>query len=255
MLGDQPLDLGDHRGVLAEGQAGVDQILLGRQAEVFQPGRLGLGEGLEGEIGQRRAPPQGQRLDQPGTGRLGVAGRGQLAGLGGHPLEANGVHRFGIGPQHVAGRLAGQHLGRRAGRAVRFECLAQVGDVRLQRAGGPSRRLVTPELVDQPVERHHPVDVDQQDSQDGALFPAADVHQPALDPNFEWPQNVELQRSPSGPYNLEQPFRSFSKKLLKWGRPTADTYQWGMVCPPVPPPNSSSTAPLLPRSGALSRSH
>ncbi len=61
-LGDRRLQLGDELGVAAQLELGVDEIRLGRRAQLLEPRHLEPGEGLVGEVGQRRPAPQPERL-------------------------------------------------------------------------------------------------------------------------------------------------------------------------------------------------
>ena len=62
MLTGQPLQLGGECTRRAESQVGLDALLQARQAQLLQPGDLGLRERLVAKIGQRRTLPQGERL-------------------------------------------------------------------------------------------------------------------------------------------------------------------------------------------------
>ena len=59
--------------------------------ELVQPADGDGGERLEGEVGQRRSPPEGQRLVEDGPGAVGVAGCQRRPALGGQTLEPVGV--------------------------------------------------------------------------------------------------------------------------------------------------------------------
>jgi hypothetical protein len=62
MLGHQALELGGDVSVAAERQVDLGPLLDRREAELLEAATLDLGEALVGEVGQRRAAPQGQRL-------------------------------------------------------------------------------------------------------------------------------------------------------------------------------------------------
>ena len=92
MLRDQPLELADELSAAAELEVGVDPLLERLQAQLLEPADLGLDEGLEGEVGERWAAPQGQRLPEqlrPLFRRLGSC-------LGDEALEALEVELRGL---------------------------------------------------------------------------------------------------------------------------------------------------------------
>ena len=55
--GDELLQLADQLGLVAGRQIGLHACLEGRQSLLLEPRDLGLRERLEGQLGQRRAPP------------------------------------------------------------------------------------------------------------------------------------------------------------------------------------------------------
>ena len=71
VLGDEGREGGRRAGVVAGGQAGLDAVLLGRRPQLVQAADGDGGEGLEGEVGQRRAPPEGQGLVEHGRAPCG----------------------------------------------------------------------------------------------------------------------------------------------------------------------------------------
>ena len=58
------LELADQLGVTAELELGVDQLLAGSRAKLFEPSHLDVYEGLEREVGQRRPAPEAECLAQ-----------------------------------------------------------------------------------------------------------------------------------------------------------------------------------------------
>ena len=58
------LQLGDELGVASQLELGVDEVRLGGRAQLLEPRRLEPGEGLVGEVGQRRPAPEPERLAQ-----------------------------------------------------------------------------------------------------------------------------------------------------------------------------------------------
>jgi hypothetical protein len=139
MGGHQGLELGHRPRPEAEVGVGLKEVFRGGQTQLLQPGRLGLGEGVEAEVGQRRAAPQRDGVGQDGPGVGLHSGVEQPPSLDGRPLEPGGVHRGRLRPQAVAGSLGHQHGRRLAGGPGRLEHTAEVGDVRLERDEGASR--------------------------------------------------------------------------------------------------------------------
>src|SRR4051794_23235973 len=91
MLCDQRLELGDERRVAAEGKVRLDPALERVQAQLLEPPDLILGEGLIGEVGQRRPAPEIERLPQGVRGAAGVTAIERLAPLAGEALEPRRV--------------------------------------------------------------------------------------------------------------------------------------------------------------------
>ena len=192
MVGSHLGQPGHELGVVAEHQLRLHPFLPCREAELLQPGRLGHGERLVGEVGQRRAPPQGQGLGQAGRGHLGPSVGGGPPALVHQPLEPGGVEVVGTDVQHVAGLPAleqwvaagGQHL-------------PQPGDLDLDRPGGVGRRLAMPQVVDDAVGRHQPAGVDEQQRQQGPLLRPPEVERTSLVLDLDGPEDAELHRPES----------------------------------------------------------
>ena len=72
----------------AESQVGVDPVLEGRQVELLEPGCLTAGEGIRGELGERRPAPELERFGERFTRSCRVALREQPATGSGAFLEA-----------------------------------------------------------------------------------------------------------------------------------------------------------------------
>jgi hypothetical protein len=78
MLSHQPLELGEHLGVAAKRQVGLDPVLHCSEPQLLQVGDGRLRERLVGELLERRSTPQPQRVPQqdglnrrPGVGGVG----------------------------------------------------------------------------------------------------------------------------------------------------------------------------------------
>ena len=87
MLGHQPLELGDELVVAAHSQIRLDTVLHRGDAELLQPGDLGLREGLEDDVGEGVAAPQPQRVAQRRRGLLRLGVVEQAPAVGHQPLE------------------------------------------------------------------------------------------------------------------------------------------------------------------------
>ena len=64
MTGDEGFEVGDEITLAPEREVCVDPFLDRGQVELVQPGDLVLGERVEGEVGERRAPPEVERLTE-----------------------------------------------------------------------------------------------------------------------------------------------------------------------------------------------
>ena len=85
--GDQRLELGDEPVVLAEAELAGKPLLLGVEPEPLEPGDLGAGERLEGEVVERGPAPERERVGEQRAARPGRSGARLLE----EPLEAKRV--------------------------------------------------------------------------------------------------------------------------------------------------------------------
>ena len=181
-----PKGVGAHQGrqgaVGLLGSAEVQQRLRASlhqdQPHLLQPGRLQGERGCSPETDVRRATPQAQR----GVGRL--QRRGRVEGT--DPLDGEreevgvdlGAH------EGVAGRVAA-YLG------VVPERATQARDGDLDRAGRPHRRVVAPELVDDPVVADVPAGGGREQGQQHALTPPAHGPLVVADADPQGPEHVD----------------------------------------------------------------
>ena len=194
---DEPFEVEQGGGVVAQRQLHLGQRLRGRRPELDQAGSLGLDERLEGQIGVGGALPEGQPAPQRGPGRFRPTPR-QIGQAGaGHGLETGGVDGVGRRPQDVPGRVGHQHLRGRARRPAGLEGTPEPGHVALHRRGGGRRRLVAPQLVDEPVQRHHPVDVHDQEGEDRPGHPRPEVQRTAVYERLHRAEDPELHAAAS----------------------------------------------------------
>ena len=86
---------------LAHPEHGLGEVLAGGGVELSEPVHLGLEEGLEREVGEGRAPPQGQSGAEglPGPGRVSLLQ--PRSALGDRRLEADGVNGAGLDSEQV----------------------------------------------------------------------------------------------------------------------------------------------------------
>ena len=132
---------------------------------LLEPPRLDGGERLL-ELREGGAAPQRQRLaQQPGRPFVRSRAQGRSA-LVAQALEADQVHRLGRQVERVAGRA-------RHEQALR-QHLAQHRDVDLDHLRCARGRILAPEVLDEPADRHRAVGVEQQPRQERTLRPAAE---------------------------------------------------------------------------------
>jgi len=171
VLRNETLQLGRDCIVAAERQIGVDPHLQGAELELFQPPDLDLGEGLVAEVGQRRSPPQSERLPQRRIRVIGVVARERAPSLLQETLEAIYVHLTGRDLEDVTVRARVDDVfSRLAYPRSCFECLAQARDMHLNVLDRARGRPLTPQGVDQPIDRDDLVRVQEQHRQDKALL-------------------------------------------------------------------------------------
>ena len=186
VLGDQRLELSDHLGVPAERQPRVDLQLQGRRAQVGEARDVALGERLVGEIGERLAAPEREAFVEPGGG-LPRTIRGQLVpGLREQPLEPVRVEPVGVELQAVPALPGHDQV------APASERLAQPRDMDLHGLGRRGRRLLAPELLDQPVGAERLVGVQHEHGEQRALLAPSERDFAALVEDLERSEDAEV---------------------------------------------------------------
>ncbi len=148
LLGDEALQLGDERSVTAERQLRIDSLLEGDEAKLVQPASLVRDDATIANVRERRALPQRECSSKSIRRKPGSAARECIASFAVEPLEPPRVDQLILDIEHVAGRPREKR--------VLTERGAQPRDVDAERAFRAPRRLVLPELVDQPVARDRP---------------------------------------------------------------------------------------------------
>jgi hypothetical protein len=184
MLADQHLQLADQVGVAAERQVGLDPLLQCSDAQLLEASAFDLGERLAGELRQRGTAPQFECLAQQPRRSLGV----RPPRVADQPLEAEQVDRLGIRAEQIAGRPRHERLGR--------EQLAQPRHVDLDDRDRRLRRLIPPQLVDQPLTRDNPVRVQEQQREQRALLRTSQRKQPIALVDLERSEDPELHLQP-----------------------------------------------------------
>ena len=170
----QRVQLRDDRLVCAQPQMRLDAQLQGGQPERLQPACLGLHELLEGDVRQRRAPPQRQGGAQHRRRAVGIVAVERAAALA-HPLlQHGGVELLGGHREQVAAVDGPQHGRARVRIGERLQRLAQPRDRHLQRLGRVGGDVLVPERVGDLVRGHRAVRVEQQQRQQGPLLRAAE---------------------------------------------------------------------------------
>jgi hypothetical protein len=138
--------------------------LAGEQAQLLEPPGLAAGEDLRLRVGERRPAPQGERRLEHRTSRLRPVGRERRLRLAEQALEAGRVQPLRLQIEEVA--LPARHDQAR----LLAELLPQPRGEHLEPLHRGRRRIVGPELVHEPVARHDPVQVHEEERQKGALL-------------------------------------------------------------------------------------
>ena len=158
MLARQRVQLADRLAVQPELELRLEAHLERVQPLLLETTDRILREAPVGEVGQRRPRPEPERLSQ----RARPLPRRHPPRLQHEPLEAAHVDRLGIDPQPVAGRPRLERLG--------AEQLPQARHAVLHVGRRRGRRSPLPQLVDQPVERHDVVRLQEEERHQRALL-------------------------------------------------------------------------------------
>ena len=162
VLPNERLELAHQASVIPERQLGLDPLLDGDEAQLFQSRNLRLGEPLVRELSQRRAAPQAQRLPQLGSRAPGITARERAPSFGKQRLKPADIGLARLGLQHVAAPVRHQ--------TPVPQHPPQVRHVALNNLVCARRRLFTPQLVDQPLRRDPLAAVDKQHRQQRSLL-------------------------------------------------------------------------------------
>ena len=192
VLPHERLELAGDLGVPPEGEVGVDALAEAAEAEVVEPGDLGLGEALVADVGERRAAPQAERVPQRLRGLVRLAGGELLPSTPEVVLEEVGVERARPQPDGVAATLRHHHTVAHRGAQPRRHHVDGVPRVPRARAA--------PQLVDDAVERDDGAAPHQQQRQEGERPAARDTSELA-------PRKLDLDR-PEDPDLALHPVRA-----------------------------------------------
>ena len=188
MLRDQRLELAGDGDVLPEREVDLDALLDGGQLELGEPGDLGRAASAELHVRERPTPEEGERL-APGPGRaVSIARLPRGARPRAERLEAREVELLGVDPDRVAGRA-------RDDRLLSAERAAQLGEMHLERLGRGGRRIVSPQLVDEPGGGHRVVPVGQQEhGQQRSLLGRLELYRALRPAHQERSEDPEVER-------------------------------------------------------------
>ena len=171
MGGRKGLELACERAVAPRVEVGVDSRLQRGQPRFLEPRHLRLRERLEGEVGERLAPPERERPVR-------VAVRDEAR-------ESVDVELVRVDADEVARRPGDDPVG--ADRA------AKRVHVHLERARGARGRLLAPDPVDQAVGRDDLVGVEQELREQGARpRPAERDRRTVVSDHLQRPEQPEL---------------------------------------------------------------
>ena len=172
-------------------EVGIDACLDRLQPELVEPRDLLLCERLICELLVGVPAPQRQRLPQHRRGGLRIFGD-ELTTLHGQPLEQQRVDVVGWCFQHVA-RWPGQHERTfRARLPAGLERRTQVGDEHPHGVVPVRAGVVRPQLVDDPIRRHHRPVMDQQQRQQRPLLRRAQLDSLAVAEHLQLAEDPEL---------------------------------------------------------------
>ena len=169
VLASQRFQLADQFGCEPPTEIGLEPELDGLQAQLVEPSNLGLGEGLIGDVGVGTAVPERQCLadDKRCRSRVRIE---QTPAFGHQLIELPGVKLRRSDLQLVTGCPGEQHRPLRPLLTIWLERSPQVRDVNPEGVLMTGRRVLSPQLVDDPVGGDHLVGVDQQQGEQRPLL-------------------------------------------------------------------------------------
>ena len=152
---DQPLQLGDHVGVQAQSELGLQQPRLRASPHLGEPPALGLRERRVRPIRIRLTTPQLQRRTQLRDRSLRITGRQQGAPARGEITDVQHVDLVAVNGQRVSRTPAHDISPGGAIGSVRLERAPQPHHMGLQRLARSRRWRAVPQRLVQPINAHH----------------------------------------------------------------------------------------------------
>ena len=181
MLCDEAFQNRNGAGFLPELELGIDALLDDRQPQLVQPAGLSSKGRLMCEVAQSRAVPEAERRSES---FFTLASRERPSRLD-EMLEPPNVDRLRPSAKHVAPRLRDDD--------VLPQVLAEPRNMAVQGGWCIYGLLLAPEVLDQPVAANDLVGLEDEEREHGAPLRAPHLDDPAVAPNFEWPEHPKLQ--------------------------------------------------------------
>ena len=171
--------------VASEGEIRVDPLLQRTQALLLEACDLGGAGAEERCVGEHLAAPEPERFPRElgSQAMMTIVRRG--AGCRKEARRLEHVEESAAELESVAGAAPSD------GRLMRLEKRAKTGDVTLDRVSGGSGRVLTPDVVDQPLDRNDFVRMQEQHGEHDALLRASERHRDPVDADLEWPEDEE----------------------------------------------------------------
>ena len=188
MCDDQRLQLAQQLAVAAQLQVKLDPLNHRGQALFLEPRPLAIKQLVCAHSRERRSAPHTERLLDRRPRGLQPTGRSVPPRPAERRLPPVHIARAGTQLQNVAARSTDQPL---CIAARLHQRLAQPRDVHLQAATCPRRRILAPQLIDQPLAAHHATPDKRQHRQQRARPLPAERDLAAIDPRLDRPEQLD----------------------------------------------------------------
>ncbi len=182
MRRDEQLEFADQPGVPPEGELGLEQVDLGREAELGEPPDLVSCGPVKLDVGKRRAAPEIER----GAPQLHGALERRVPGIRSQALEPQEIEvvTFELDAVTRSDREDG----------VGAELPAEGMHVTLDELRGGLRRPLAPELVDETIGGDDLVGVEQENGEKRALLGASEPDRSPVEPHLDGAEDPEFHR-------------------------------------------------------------